>query len=162
LPAQQYELCRFHKIGDIKTFQTAIDISLLSLIRILQAFIPDMMKSKNGKIILMLSAMLIDGSTKYISKYMVVKHALLGLMKSLAEEYADKGILINGVSPGLVDTKYLANVPEVVINENVRYMQNGKLLDVEDVVQAFLHLLLPSGDHVNGENIMVVNADDFQ
>ena len=48
---------------------------------------------------------------KYLASYVTSKYALLGLVKALSNEYADKGIRINGISPSMIETKFLENIP---------------------------------------------------
>ena len=87
-------------------FQNDIDIALRSLVIILNSFISDMTKAKFGKIVVMLTSCTTNIPPKYLASYVTSKYALLGLVKSLANEYADKGIRINGVSPSMIFTKY--------------------------------------------------------
>lgn len=68
--------------------------------------IPNMAKKKYGRIVFMLTSCTINNPPKYQSSYVTVKYALLGLMKALAVEYADRGITVNGVSPDMMETKF--------------------------------------------------------
>ena len=81
---------------------------------ILQAFIPKMSKQNYGKIVFMLSAYLLGIPPKFQSPYITVKYALLGLMRNLASEYAAKGIMVNAVSPDMMETKFLSELPELI------------------------------------------------
>ncbi len=81
-------------------------IGVKSIIEILEAFLPNMVEQKNGKIIFMLSSFVTGVPPKYQSPYIVSKYALLGLMKNLAAEYTEKGILVNAISPDMIETKF--------------------------------------------------------
>ena len=61
-----------------------------------------MAKRKKGKIIFMLTVHTCQTPLKGCADYITEKYALLGLMKALAVEYANKGITVNGISPGAI------------------------------------------------------------
>lgn len=153
-PAVQCNNNRFHKIPwDI--FQKEIDVSLKSFVAVSQALIPLMQKVKCGRIVLMLSYLAENIPPKYCANYVTTKYALLGLMKSLAVEYAEKGICINGVSPATVDTKYISNQPEVLLNGWIEKSPLGRNLNVNEVVPTIEFLLSEGAACINGENILV-------
>ena len=109
-PAEPVRIRKFQKTGwDI--FQKELNISVKSAVMILQALLPDMVRQGNGRVILILSMVVNGMPPKYNSDYVLTKYALLGLVKALAVEYADKGITVNGVSPALIQTKLLENMP---------------------------------------------------
>lgn len=113
ISAQKAHSLQFHK-HIWKNYQKEIDISLRSITMILQAFIPNMIKNKYGKIVFMLSAYLLGVPPKFQSPYITVKYSLLGLIRNLAAEYAAKGITINGVSPDMMETKFLSELPDLI------------------------------------------------
>ena len=139
-------------------YQKGIDISLRSAVLILKAFIPFMVKKKYGKIAFMLTDCVIGIPPKFQIPYVTVKYALLGLMKSLAVEYADKGITVNAVSPDMIETKFLSDVPELIIAQNARNSPLGRNLTVDDVVPAFEYFLSDGADAVTGQNMGVTGG----
>jgi len=145
---------KFHKIK-WNVFQEEMDISLKSLILILQSFMPKMAKLKYGKVVLLLSFVIDGMPPKYCSNYVMTKYALLGLMKSLAVEYADKGITVNGVSPAWVMTKYIDNQPDFLVEQNAQLSPIGRNLLVSDIVPSINWLLSDGADCVNGQNISI-------
>lgn len=145
---------KFHKIS-WDTFQKEIDISLKSFIIVSQMLLPLMQKKKAGKIILMLSYVVENMPPKYVSDYVMIKYALLGLMKSLAVEYGDKGIQINGVSPATVDTKFMECQPEILMEKWREMSPLGRNLCVEEVTPTIEFLLSEGASCINGENILV-------
>lgn len=153
-PAGFIETRKFHKTK-WSTFQTSIDISVRSLCKVLGAFLPAMEKKKAGKIVVMLSMVVHNMPPKYNSDYVMTKYALLGLVKSLAVEYGEKGITVNGVSPSLVETKFVSHLHEFIIQQNAENSPTGKNLQVGDVVPAIHFLLSEGADCINGQNILV-------
>jgi 3-oxoacyl-[acyl-carrier protein] reductase len=115
-----------------------------------------MAKAKRGKVVFMLSSQVLwEPAKPYSATYTCVKYALLGLMKSLSAEYISKGITVNGVSPSMIDTKFL-RVPDIVKQANIDSSPIKRLLTVDDVVPAFEFLLSPGADAVTGHNIAVM------
>ena len=154
LSAQKAYNLQFHK-HSWDNFQKEIDTSLRSITMILQEFIPRMAKNNYGKIVFMLSAYLIGVPPKFQSSYVTVKYALLGLMRALATEYAAKGITVNSVSPDMIETKFLSNLPDLVKEQSAKNNPLGRNLCVEEVVPTMEYLLSPGSDVVTGQNIGV-------
>ncbi len=158
LPAGKYENIKFGKITWNK-FNTDINIALRSLVIILNNFLPEMAKNKYGKIIVMLSSCTLNIPPKYVSSYVTTKYALLGLVKALSNEYADKGIQINGVSPSMMETKFLKDIPELIIQQNAANSPTGKNLSVDDVVPMFKFLLSEDANCITGQNMAITNGN---
>ncbi len=158
LPAGKFENIKFSKLTWDK-FQNDIDIALRSLVIILNSFISDMTKAKFGKIVVMLTSCTTNIPPKYLASYVTSKYALLGLVKSLANEYADKGIRINGVSPSMMETKFLQNIPELIVKQNAMNSPTGENLKVEDVIPMFEFLLSNKSDAITGQNISITNGN---
>ena len=158
LPAGKYENVKFHKLTWDK-FQEDINIAFRSLVIILNAFIPNMIKNKYGKIVVMLTSCTTNIPPKYVASYVASKYALLGLVKALANEYADKGIRINGISPSMMETKFLKNIPELIIQQSAANSPTGSNLSVDDVIPTFHFLLSKEADSITGQNIAITNGN---
>jgi 3-oxoacyl-[acyl-carrier protein] reductase len=87
-----------------------------------------------------------------------VKYALLGLMKSLAVEYADKGITVNGVSPDMMETKFLSDIPEMIVEQNRENSPLGRNILVEEVTPLMKHMLSDAGASMTGQNIGITGG----
>jgi 3-oxoacyl-[acyl-carrier protein] reductase len=147
---------RFAKTDWDYHFQDDINISLRSAVLICRAILPQMTKQKRGKIVFMLTSFIIANPTPaFSSAYMTVKSGLYGLMKALAVEYAGKGISINGVSPSMMDTKFLAAVPDIAKQISADKSPLKRLLAIDDVVPIFEYLLSFGADCITGQNIAV-------
>ena len=145
---------QFHK-EKWDNFETGWEVGVHSIIAVLQAFLPSMVKQKYGRIVLMLTAYTQNNPPKFQTSYVTVKYALLGLMKSLSAEYADKGITVNGVSPGMMETKFLSALPELIIEQNRMNSPLGRNIYVEEVIPVIRHMLSDSGASMTGQNIII-------
>lgn len=157
LPAGKFALKNFNKIPWIE-YQSGMDIAVRSAVLILQEFLPEMAKAHEGRVIVMLSSVTAGNPPKYLSYYVMVKYALLGLIKGLSSEYAGKNISINGVSPEMADTSYLRDVPTVVREMNAKSSPRGRLLVPEDVLPVFRMLLSKDAMAITGQNILITDG----
>ena len=95
---------------------------------------------------------------KFLSNYVVVKYALLGLMKALSTEYDNKNITVNGISPGMMETKFLSDIYDHVIEENAQKSSFGRNLYIDEVIPAFEYLLSDGASKVTGQNIVITGG----
>lgn len=157
LPAQKVTPQKFHKT-DLAQYINGFTTSVASIVLILRHFLPKMSKQKYGKVLFMLTSFTLNAPPKYQAPYITTKYALLGLMRDLAREYADKGIMVNGVSPDMMETKFLSDMPELIVRQNAAGNPMGRNLVVEDVIPTFLYLLSDGADLVTGQNIGVTGG----
>ncbi len=157
LPAGRFELKNFPK-APWADYQRDMDISLRSLVLLLQTFLPAMAKARAGRVVVMLSSVTAGVPPKYLAPYVASKYALLGLVKALSAEYAEKGISFNGVSPEMIDTAYLSRVPAVVKELNKKNSPRGRLLSPADVVPVVRLLLDEDAGAVTGQNIVITDG----
>lgn len=157
LSAQKAHSLQFHK-HTWESYQKEIDTSLRSITMILQAFIPKMAKNNYGKVVFMLSAYLLGVPPKFQSPYITVKYALLGLMRNLAAEYASKGIMVNAVSPDMMETKFLSELPDLIKEQSAKNNPLGRNILVEEVIPTMEYLLSSGCDVVTGQNIGVTGG----
>lgn len=146
----------FHK-DDIEHLRQMQQVSVDSISRILMEFLPYMSKQKYGKVVFMLSSY-VNSPMKYQGFYTATKSALQGLMHSLAAEYAEKNIRINAVSPSMMETRFLSDIPELIIEANAQKSPAKRNLMVDEVVPAFEFLLSDGADAVTDANIPVTNG----
>ncbi len=156
-PAVKIQPHKFVK-EEWNTYEEMIRVSLRSIVMILKACIPSMARQKYGKILLMLTSYVEGVPPKYLAPYITSKYALLGLMKSLAVEYADKGITVNGISPEMTETKFLSEMSEYIITENALKSPRKRNLSTKEVAPAMEFLLSDGSDSITGHNIVVTGG----
>ena len=145
---------QFHK-DKWDNYELGWQISVRSVVLLLQAFISAMAKKHYGRVVFMLTSYTKNIPEKYQSSYVTIKYALLGLMKSLSAEYIDKGITINGVSPDMIETKFLSNIPELIIEKNKVNSPLGRNIYIEEVIPVIQHMLSDLGASMTGQNIVI-------
>ena len=154
LAALPFNRERFHKT-DMTEYQKMMQVCVYSIIEILEFCLPRMQKQKYGRILFMLSAYTTMPDPKFATPYVMSKYAVLGVMKAVAAEYASKGIVINGISPQMMETKFIKNVPELIIEQHKATVPMGRLIQIEDVLPVMKLLLSDGASAITGENIGV-------
>ncbi len=157
LPAQKVNAQKFHKT-EAEQYIAGFTMSVTSIVLILKHFIPKMSKQKYGKILFMLTSFTLNAPPKYQAPYITAKYALLGLMRDISREYSEKGIMVNGISPEMMETKFLSEMSDIVIQQNAVNNPMGRNLTVEDVVPTFVYLLSDSADAITGQNIGITGG----
>ncbi len=136
-------------------FNNGWEVSIRSAVLLLHAFLPIMKKKKSGKVVFMLSSVTSNTPPKYESAYITVKYALLGLMKSLAAEYTGSGVCINGVSPDMIQTKFLNDLPRLLVAQYAETRPQKRILNVDEIIPIFEFLLSDNANAISGENIVI-------
>jgi 3-oxoacyl-[acyl-carrier protein] reductase len=155
LPALPFANGRIAKTG-WPEYAAQLDVQLRSAVVLCRALLPAMAEQKRGKILFMLTDNVAKSvPVKYAAAYTTAKYALLGFMKCLSAEYADKGIAVNAVSTSMIDTRFNAGHPELVREMNAEASPLKRNLAVQDVVPAFEFLLSPGADAIRGQNHMI-------
>lgn len=157
LSAAPVDVKKFHRF-EWSDYQREVEIAMMAIVEILRICLPKMAKQKYGKLVFMLTSHTLYLPAKYQAPYVSAKYALLGLMKSLSVEYANKGITVNGVSPDMIETKFLKYVPSLVIEKNAKTSPLGRNLVVEDIVSTFEYLLSDASNAITGQNIGVTGG----
>ena len=153
-PAPKAYNMQFHR-DKWENYDLGWIVSIRSIVMILQAFVKNMVRNKYGRIVFMLTNNTNNLPAKYQSSYVTVKYALLGLMKSLSVEYIDKGITVNGVSPDMMETKFLSNLPELIIKQNKANSPIGRNIYIKEVVPIMEYMLSDLGAAMTGQNIVI-------
>lgn len=152
---------RFSK-WDQARFERDLAIQVSSLVRILGCFLPEMARrSEISRVIFVLSSVAVGVPPKYMSMYTVVKYAQLGLMRSLASEYVGTGIRVNAISPSMVESRFLAEIPPLAAEKHAAQTPQRRNLRPDDVLEPLMFLLGPGADHLSGVNIPMADGAVF-
>lgn len=154
LPALPLVYERFPKF-DWARFQTDMDVQVKSAVLLLQRFLPRMTRMPRAKVVFVLSSVTRGLPPKFLSMYSICKHAQLGLMKALASEYAGTSVTVNAVSPSMIETRFLAAIPEVAVQMAAAASPKKRNATPEDVVGAIEFLLSEASDFMTGAELPV-------
>lgn len=141
--------------GDIKEFELEMQVVYWSFLRICQTIIPGMLKRGHGRIVAILTEYTVTNQPSYLAHYISAKFALLGLIKSLAGEYEAKGVRVNGLSPGMIETDFVSKLPQYVIDDNAKNATHGRNLRPEDLISTLRFLLSKESEGISGQNILL-------
>lgn len=118
-----------------------------------------MMKKRYGKIINITSVVAFTGNVGQ-ANYISSKSGMVGLTKSAAIELAGRGIRVNAIAPGFIETEMTKDLPEDVKNAMLSKILLGYFGKVEDVSKACLFLASPDSDYITG-TVLHVNGGMF-
>lgn len=119
-----------------------------------KAAIRPMMKAKSGRII-NLSSVVAEAGNPGQAVYSASKAALLGLTKTLAREYAKRGVTVNAVAPGYIDTDMTSGLPEAATQAIVEQTPLGRVGRPEEVAAAVLFLASDEAAYITGQVLRV-------
>ncbi len=155
LPATTIKYQRY-KDFDWSSFQVDFEVQVHSILEICKTFLPVMAKRKSyNKIVIMLTSYTLDTPPKFLSHYVIAKYALLGLLNAIAVEYADKRVNINGISPSMMETKFLGSIDPRYIEMAKETTIEKRLLQVEEVVPSIEFLLSDQSNSIHGTNLNI-------
>jgi acetoacetyl-CoA reductase len=129
-----------------------IDTNLNSVFNITSQVLPVMLNQKYGRIISISS---INGRKGQFGQcnYAATKSALYGFSKSLAQEVASKGITVNTISPGYIETPMLAKMKPEILQQIVSGIPVGRLGKPEEIAELVYFLSKESSAFITGANI---------
>ncbi len=131
-----------------------IQTNLSSLFRVTKACLRGMTKARKGRIISIGSVVGSSGNAGQ-TNYAAAKAGLLGFTKSLAREVGSRGITVNAVAPGFIDTDMTRGLPEEHRKSLLTGIPLGRLGQPEEIAGAVVFLASPSGAYITGETLHV-------
>ncbi|MBN9041045.1 MAG: 3-hydroxyacyl-CoA dehydrogenase [Rhizobiales bacterium 62-47] len=155
--------------SDAALFRRMIDVNLMGVVHATQAVLPAMKARRHGRIVAIASTAGLKGYA-YVSAYAAAKHAVIGLVRSLALEVASSGVTVNAVCPGFTDTDLVAaSVDNIVaktgrsrgdaIAELARHNPQGHLVTPAEVADSVLWLCGDGASAVTGQAIVVAGGE---
>lgn len=136
-------------------YSIMLDTQMRSLYYAASRFVPQMATYKYGKIVTILSSVTAGLPPAYMNAYITAKYAQLGFIKSLAAEYAGKSVQINAVSPSMIETKFLRDMPHLVTVQNSANHPLKRNAMVEDIIPVIEFLLSDQSSFITGQNLLV-------
>jgi 3-oxoacyl-[acyl-carrier protein] reductase len=138
----------------LEDFQKVLDVNLTAAFLVARTVGRDMIRRKKGSIINMSSVVGIHGNGGQ-TNYAASKAGLIGLTKSLAQETASRGVRVNAVAPGFIDSDMTRAMPEDVQKKMVEHIPLKRLGTPADVAAAILFLASDASGYITGQVLAV-------
>ncbi|WHY85130.1 3-oxoacyl-ACP reductase FabG [Neobacillus novalis] len=133
----------------VEDFEAVLDVNLTGVFHCTQAVLPAMIANGRGRIINTSSVSGVYGNVGQ-TNYAATKAGIVGMTKTWAKELGRKGINVNAVAPGFIETGMTAKVPEKVLAQMMQMVPLARLGKPEDIANAYLFLASDESNYVNG------------
>ena len=155
--------------SDAALFARMMDVNFMGVVHAIHAVLPGMKARPYGRIVAIASTAGLKGYA-YVSAYSAAKHAVIGLVRSLAIEMAGSNVTVNAVCPGFTDTDLVAGSIENIMNktgrsreqaiaELAKHNPQGRLITPEEVADAVLWLCGEGASAITGQAIAVAGGE---
>lgn len=131
-----------------------IETNLTSIFRMSRAVLKPMMKARYGRIISIASVVGVAGNAGQ-TNYAAAKAGMIGFSKSLAQEVGSRGITVNCVAPGFIDTDMTRSLPEAQRQKLLERIPLGRLGSPEDIAHAVAFLASDAAGYITGATVHV-------
>jgi len=135
-------------------WDAVIATNLTSVFRLSKGVLKRMMKERRGRIVSLTSIVGLTGNPGQ-ANYAAAKAGILGFTKSLAKEIASRGITVNAVAPGFIDTDMTRTLNDEQRSALTAQVPMARLGSVDDIAAAVLYLCSPGASYVTGETLHV-------
>lgn len=149
-----------HKL-ELENWMEVINVNLNSCFNMCKAVISAMREQNYGRIVNISSINALSGRVG-VSNYSAAKAGILGLTKALAKESASKGITVNAVAPGYINTDLLVNVSEQVMQDIISQIPVKRLGEPEEIARLVKFLVSPDSGFITGETISINGGHHMQ
>lgn len=136
-------------------WDAVLNTNLKSIFLCTKAVSKLMMKKRSGRIVNMSSVVGVNGNAGQ-ANYSAAKAGAIGFTKSMAKELAGRGITVNAIAPGFIQTDMTAVLPEAVKESMAKNIPLGRLGAPEDIAGAVLFLVSDCASYITGQ---VINVD---
>ena len=138
-------------------FDAVLDTNLKGAFHCCKAAYRPMMRQRYGRIINMSSIVGLRGNAGQ-ANYSASKAGLIGLTKSLAKELAARGVTVNCVAPSMMETKFLADTSDLIVQASAEANPMGRNARVSDVVPAMAFLLGEEAGFITGVTLPITGG----
>lgn len=135
-------------------FGNVIDVNLKGTFNCMRFASRQMMKQKSGRIINMSSVVGVCGNAGQVN-YAASKAGVIGMTKSAAKELASRGITVNAIAPGFIETDMTNVLSEKIKEESVKQIPLGCLGKAEDIAEAAAFLASDGAKYITGQVLHV-------
>lgn len=155
--------------SDAALFERMMEVNFMGVVHAIHAVLPGMKGRPYGRIVAIASTAGLKGYA-YVSAYTAAKHAVIGLVRSLALEMADGNVTVNAVCPGFTDTDLVAGSIETImartgrsreqaIAELAKHNPQKRLIAPQEVADAVLWLCGAGAGAITGQAIAVAGGE---
>ena len=155
--------------SDAALFRRMLDVNFMGVVHAAQAALPVMRQRPYGRIVAVASTAGLKGYA-YVSAYSAAKHAVIGLVRSLALELAATRVTVNAVCPGFTDTELVADSIDTIMKktgrshaqalaELAKHNPQGRLISPSEVADAVLWLCGEGSGAITGQAIAVAGGE---
>ncbi len=135
-------------------WQSILDTNLTSVFRTSKAVMRGMMKARKGRIVNIASVIGVTGNAGQ-TNYAAAKAGIIAFSKSLAKEIGSRGITVNVVAPGFIDTDMTRAMPDAAKEGLLGQIALGRLGEARNIADAVAFLAGPGGAYITGETLHV-------
>jgi NAD(P)-dependent dehydrogenase (short-subunit alcohol dehydrogenase family) len=155
--------------SDAALFRRMMDVNFMGVVHAVQAVLPSMRERSYGRIVAVASTAGLKGYA-YVSAYSAAKHAVVGLVRSLALELANTRVTVNAVCPGFTDTDLVASSIDNIMKktgrshaqalaELARHNPQGRLVTPAEVADTVLWLCGEGAGAITGQAVAVAGGE---
>jgi 3-oxoacyl-[acyl-carrier protein] reductase len=135
-------------------WQAIMDTNLTSVFRTSKAVMRSMMKARKGRIVNIASVVGVTGNAGQ-ANYAAAKAGVIAFSKSMAREIGSRGVTVNVIAPGFIDTDMTRSLPEDARNAMLGQIALGHFGAPVDIARAVAFLAGPAGAYITGETLHV-------
>lgn len=135
-------------------FDQVIDVNLKGVFNCAQAVTPIMLEQGSGVILNASSVVAANGNFGQ-TNYVATKAGVIGMTKVWARELGRKGIRVNAVAPGFINTRMTDTIPDKVIDKLLERVPMNRLGEPEEIANAYLFLASDEASYINGHVLAV-------